>query len=535
MNQMEVKRKRFSIISNIIILLNILVLSGVLGEHGIAYLAGTLECFFFLLVFTAYTLPEAMARLMRTRLQKGQGKNAMRVFNAALILGGVYCIIGSVCLQICADFVLEYLFDTVYGAYALSLLIPAYCLLVFAQVLRGFFQGMGTCIPTGISKIIESIILFATGIFFCFLLKEQGGKIAALLHNDELVASYSSAGVSIGFIAAELFSVLFLFFVFQTNKRNINKGNNKDAFRMTERYGELIYILILTMLPQMAAVFLSRAGIWGGMILFRLTDRDISNSIGIYGAFYGKYLTIILLCVLIIRLSVVKIEGYIQNAYRKNEYKTGKEWIVTGSHMVLLAGLFMVVTIAVLGNSLLDVLFKENSGNAGSMLMAGSSLILFMSLGSFFSNALISQGKIKRVLLNQLGGVIIFFVYAIISNGVWHKGIDRIVIGLCVSNGIVMLGAFLMCIRLAKWKTEWINNVVIPVGCAALTGIIVMLLDKALVTITGTAISVLICVVVGLLVYGVLLLAFRALREEEFEVIPGGRILYRIAEMLHFL
>lgn len=535
MNQMEVKRKRFSIISSIIILLNILVLSGVLGEHGIAYLAGTLECFFFLLVFTAYTMPEAIARLMRTRIQKGQGKNAMRVFKAALILGGIYCLIGSVFLQICAGFVLDYLFDTVYGSYALSLLIPAYCLLVFVQVLRGFFQGMGTCIPTGISRVIESIILFVTGIFFCFMLRKQGEKIAALLHNDELIASYSSAGVSMGFIVAELFSVLFLFLVFQTNKRNINKGNNKEAFRMTERYGELIYILIMTMLPSIAGVFLSRADILGGIILFRFMDRDISNGIGIYGAFYSKYLTIVLLCVLFIRLTVVKVEGHIQNAYRKNEYKSGREWIATGSHMVLLAGLFMSVTIAVLGNSLLNILFKDNSGNAGSMLMSGSSLILFMALGAFFSNALISQGKIKRVLLNQLGGVVIFFAYAIISNGLWQNGIDRIVTGLCISNGIVMFSAFLMCIRLAKWKNEWILNVVIPIGCAALTGIIVMLLDKALVTITGAVASVLICLCVGVVVYGVLLLAFRAIREEEFEVIPGGKILYRIAEMLHFL
>ncbi len=535
MNQMEVKRKRFSIISNTIMLLNILVLSGVLGEHGIAYLAGTLECFFFLLVLTAYTMPEAMARLMRTRLQKGQGKNAMRVFYAALILGVIYCLIGSVVLQVCAGFILEYLFDTIYGAYALRLLIPAYCLFVFVQAFRGFFQGMGTCIPTGISKIIESIILFVTGILFCFLLREQGEKIAALLHNDELISSYSSAGFSIGFIVAELFSFLFLFFVFQTNKRNIHKGNSKDAFKMTERYGELIYILIMTMLPQMAGIFLSRVSIWGGMILFRLNDTNISNGIGIYGAFYGKYLIIVLLCVLIIRLSVVKIEGNIQNAYRKNEYKSGRDLIEIGSHMVLLIGLFMAVIIAVLGNSLLDVLFKDNSGDAGSMLMKGSSLILFMSLGSFFSNALISQGKMKRVLLNQLVGAVIFFVYAIISNSVWHGGIDLIVTGLCVSGGIVMFSAFLMCIRLAKWKTEWINNVVIPVGCAALTGVIVMLLDKALVTIIGAGVSVFISLIVGLLAYSVLLLAFRAIREEEYEVIPGGRILYKIAEMLHFL
>ena len=63
MNQMEVKRKRFDIISSIIFLLNILVLSGILGENGVGYLAGALECYFLLILLTAYTMPGAMQSL----------------------------------------------------------------------------------------------------------------------------------------------------------------------------------------------------------------------------------------------------------------------------------------------------------------------------------------------------------------------------------------------------------------------------------------------------------------------------------------
>ena len=229
------------------------------------YLAGVLECFFLLLLITVYTLPEAMSKLIRARIQKGQNKNAMRVFKSALSLGLLYSIVGSLIIIICSDILLEYLFITTYGSFSLKLLMPAYVLIVFVQVLRGFFQGMGTAVPTGVSKIIESIVLFGTGILFCYLLSKYGNRVADLLHNKEFVSSYSGAGVSIGIIAAELFSVLFLVFVYQTNKRNLRKGNSRENFKMTERISELMNILLITMLPYIACAVCGRIGVLGGM------------------------------------------------------------------------------------------------------------------------------------------------------------------------------------------------------------------------------------------------------------------------------
>lgn len=536
MNQMEVKRKRFSIISSIVLLLNILVLSGVLGEHGMGYLAGVLECFFLLLLITVYTLPEAMSKLIRARIQKGQNKNAMRVFKAALSLGLLYSIAGSLIILICSDILLENLFKITYGSVSLRLLMPAYVLFVFVQVLRGFFQGMGTAVPTGLSQIIESIVLFGTGILFSYLLGKYGSKIADLLHNKEFISSYSGAGISIGIIAAELFSVLFLAFVYQTNKRNLRKGNSKENFKMTERINEIMSILIITMLPYIACAVCGRIGILGGMSLYQHnTGIDLADGIGVCGAFYGKYLAIILLIVMIIRLSIIGIEGQIHVAVRKDEYKNAREWLAVGTHLMMIKGAFWAVTIAILGNTLVDGVFKDNSGNAGNMLMYGSTLILFMALGIFFINVLISQGKIKRVILNMLCGTIVFFAYAVLSTSVWHAGIDGIVIGLCINWFIIVCGCGFLCVRSMKWKAEWVYMVVLPIGCAALTGIIVMLLNKALFTMVGGVISVLICLIAGMFGYYILLMALRGIRREELEVIPGGKILCRIAETIHFL
>lgn len=536
MNQMEVKRKRFSIISSIILLLNILVFTGILGEHGMGYLAGVLECFLLLILITVYTLPEAMAKLIRNRIQKGQNKNVMRVFKAALCLGIIYSVLGSLIILICSDILLGNLFKTVYGSFSLRLLLPAYILVVYVQVFRGFFQGMGTAIPTGVSQIIESIIFAGTGFLFCYLMGKYGNKVADLLRNDEFIASYSGAGISIGIIVAEFFSILFLIFVYQTNKRNLRRVSDKENFRMTEQISEIIRLLIVNMMPYTICIFCNRISILGGLSLYqRNITIDVADGIGVCGAFYGKYLSIILLIVMVIRLSVISIEGQIHAGLKRDEYKTVKEWISIGTHLIVIMCVFFTVITATLGSNFVNALFDDNAGNAGKMLERGSVLILFMSLGLFFSNILIFQGKIRKVILNMGCGVIISLVAMMLSTGIGHGGIDGIIIGLCIYWFVVMAGCGVICIKTIKWKIEWIYMFVIPGGCAALTGIITMLLNKALINIVGGCISVIICSIVGIFAYFILIMALRGIRKEELEVIPGGKFWYRIAETIHFL
>lgn len=535
MNQMEGRRKRYAIISNLILLVNLLVLSGVIGEHGVGYLAGALECFFLLIVLTVYTMPEAMARLIRVRMQKGQGRNALRVWSASLFLGGVYSVLGSALLGFGADFFSEKLMGVSYGAFTLRLFIPAYILFVFVQTFRGFFQGMGSAVPTGISKILEKVILFGASILFCFLFRGYGKKIAAFLVNEEFTASFSSAGVAVGFIVAELFAVLFLLFVYLTNKRNIRTGT-KETFRMTERFGELEYVLVVTMLPGIACMLLGRSVVLGGMAVYqRGAGVKPSVGIGVCGAFYGKYLALVLLLVMVLRLSVIALEGQLQNAWRKEEYKYGRERLSCSVHYLVIQGTFWAVVLAVLGEPLMRALYSGDSGQAGKLLQCGSTLVLFLALGLHFIYVLIGQGRIKSVLLNLTAGAVIFFSCASVLTAVFHTGMEGIVIGFCISWFVIMCGCGFQCIRSLKWKPEWVYLIAIPAGCAALCGLIMMLLNKALISLVGAGLSFLICLLLGGLGNLILLLALRGIRREEFEVLPGGRILCKFAEFLHFL
>lgn len=532
MNQMELKRKRYVIVGNIVWLLNLIVLSNVIGEHGVGYLAAAFEVFVMLLIITGYTMPEAMAKLIKFRMQKGQTRNAGRVFGCSLLLGGIFAASGGLLLFLCADRIAGKLLFQSYAAFTLKLFVPAYILFVFVQIFRGYFQGMGSAVPTVISKVMEKIIVFVSGLIFCFIFTDYGQKVSALLLNEEFTYSFGSAGVPIGFILAGLFALLFLFFVYQMNKGSL-KGSGETS-RMTERYGEIGYVLIMTMLPVIALEALSRIPILTGMILYGNTVADAAG-VGIYGAFYGKYRAAVMLLVMLLQLMLVNTEGAILSACRKEEYKLAKERLSYGSHILCIGGSFFAVTLAVLSKTLVKAVFPADSGQAGSMLALGSSVVFFASLSLFFMAILLGLGQIKLVLLNLLGSFAVFLVSAMVIMKAAELGIRSLVIAgmlfWLVQCGLH--GFFVM--RSLKWKPEWFYLLAIPMGTAAISGIIMALLNRALASLLGYPVTLLICAVVGFVGNLILLLALRGMREAELRTFGAGRILIKFGKITRLL
>lgn len=81
-------------------------------------------------------------------------------------------------------------------------------------VLRGFFQGLGTMMPSAISQIIEQIVNAIISIWAAYVLTGYGKRIGAVLGDpDHYGAAYGAAGgtlgTNLGAVAGLLFVLLF--------------------------------------------------------------------------------------------------------------------------------------------------------------------------------------------------------------------------------------------------------------------------------------------------------------------------------------
>ena len=57
-----------------------------------------------------------------------------------------------------ADMISRHLMESPLSVYTLKVLAPALFIVAVLGVMRGYFQGMGTMVPTAISQVLEQII-----------------------------------------------------------------------------------------------------------------------------------------------------------------------------------------------------------------------------------------------------------------------------------------------------------------------------------------------------------------------------------------
>ena len=170
-----------------------------------------------------------------------------------------------------------------------------------------------------------------------------------------------------------------------------------------------------------------------------------------------------------------------------------------------------------------------------SWMTWGSIIIIFYVFAVIFSHILIRLRKSQYVLI--YGGIafaaaIILIYILLTSTGL---GILSLVIGSIVFYGILTIAGFVIIRKEYQYTQEWVRSFAFPVVAAGISGLIVMLLNKVFISLTGSTISFFICLPVGIAAYVVLLLAIRCVNEKELENMLLGRLLIRIGRALHLL
>ena len=103
--------------------------------------------------------------------------------------------------------------------------------------------------------------------------------------------------------------------------------------------------------------------------------------------------------------------------------------------------------------------------------------------------------------------------------------------------------SFLMCIlngaairKYIKYRQEVVRTFLIPaIASAVMGGAVYGMYELLIKTIKMNAIATATAILVGVIVYGVVLLLMRGLTEEELKAFPKGYLLVKIAKKLHLL
>ncbi|MBP3543750.1 MAG: oligosaccharide flippase family protein, partial [Lachnospiraceae bacterium] len=224
-------------------------MTNIIGDEGMGYYSFAFEPYSVMLLLSYHGLPTAVSKLVAERNGEGRFKNSYRVFRVAMVLAIVIGALTGAIIYFGADYIAGGLNNQPMSAYALKVLGPTIFVLAIMGILRGYFQGMGTTVPTALSQIFEAIANAIVSVVAAGYLFEAGKKFDLVVNSKSHAEAYGAAGGTLGTLVGAAAGLFFLVFVFMMFKPMLYKQMRKDHTGRKESYGGLVSILILTAAP----------------------------------------------------------------------------------------------------------------------------------------------------------------------------------------------------------------------------------------------------------------------------------------------
>lgn len=527
------------IITKIIGVIYRIPLINIMGDQGQAYYGIAFEIYAIALLLTSYSLPLAVSKLVSARVAKGERRNAFRVFKAALIFAitagtaiGLIVFFGS-------DFIAGKIMAMEPSKYALRVLAP--CLLVVAVmgVIRGYFQGLGTMLPTAISQILEQIVNAVVSVVGASYLFEFGKKAAETKAKEYLPAAYGAAGGTLGTLCGAIAGLLFLAFVFLAYRKIIKRQLRRDHSRYRESYSDIFTVLFYTITPVIlsTAVYQSTkildAGIFSNIMDVQGMAKEKYETL--WGMYTGKFNTLVNVPLAIANAVGASVIPSLTAAVTSGNRKLVYSKIQLATRFTMIISIPSMVGCMVLARPVLDLLFSGNNKVPALLLITGSVTIVFYSLSTITNAMLQGVNRMTIPIRNAAISLVIHLVALFIMLVAFKMNIFAVIGGTIVFS-------FSMCVlnqralhREIGYKQEKMKTFVIPLMASIIMGVVALISQMILEIILPPKIATVLTLFVAVIVYGVALLLLGGLTEEEILAMPKGHLLVKVLKKVHLL
>ena len=257
------------------------------GDEGNAIFASAFQVYAIALTICSVGVPNAISKLVSSRVAIGDNKGAYRIFKIALFLFSFIGFFCSSCIFIFSKEIANNYLQISETEIVLMTLSPAIFFVAIESVFKGYFNGREKITITAKSQVIEQIIKTILTIMIVEI-------ISNVTKNDtELMV----IGVTIGATVANLFSLLYLYYILRKNKINVWREVNLSVKTVrNESYKKIIHnILVATFPIAITALLISINKTIDAVTIVRLLKNVVgeNEATTAYGILNGKVDTLI--------------------------------------------------------------------------------------------------------------------------------------------------------------------------------------------------------------------------------------------------
>ena len=527
-----------SIVARIIGLIYRVPVTRIIGDYGNGLYGFAYEVYAMVLLISSYSLPTAISKLVAARNQKGEHKNAFKIFKAGLFFTLVVGALAGSITFLLADYISGTIMKDSMIALSLRVLAPTIFIVAIMGVLRGYFQGLGTMLPTAISQIIEQIVNAFVSVIAAYYLYAYGSKVAKVLQNEDYAAAYGAAGSSMGTLLGAVVGGAFLLFIMLIYQRVLKKKIRRDHTITTESYGSIYMVLFSTIVPIVLSTAVYNSTVFIDGIVFNnvMTKKGLENATELFGVFTGKYRLLVNVPVSIASAMATSMIPSLTAAVTARSRKLINQRISISIRFIMVISIPCMVGLAVLGSPILQLLFNDGSKLPANMLMLGSVAVVLYSLSTLSNGILQGLNRMNVPVTNAFISLVIHVAVIYVLLQFTNGSIYIVVIG-------NVLFAFLMCMlnsivirRATGYRQELKKTFIIPGIAATIMGVVSYVIYFLLYQLTkNNTISVIVALAIAVVVYGVVLLALKGFTEDELRSLPKGTMLVKIAKKFHLM
>lgn len=515
-------------------------LANIIGDDGNGYYSAAFSIYSILLIVSSYSLPVAVSKMVSVRLAKREYRNSRRILKAALIYATVAGGIGASLLWFGADFFANDILNMPFCSFALKTLAPTIWVMAYLGVLRGYFQGHATMMPTAFSQVLEQIVnavvsIAAAGSLFAYGIKSN------LVHGETQYSyAFGAAGGTIGTGAGALMAFVFLVLIMLAYRPVVRKQIKRDSGKKLEGYGRISYLLCITILPiVVSSAIYNVSSVVDNAVFADAMDKlgrqaDIASQWGIY---MGKYHLLFNIPVAIANsLSSSLIPSLSQAVAARNKGQVF-ERVTMAIRFSMLIAIPATVGLTVLAGPVNNLLFTRTDNTMLiKMTMAGSLAVLFFSL-STVTNAVLQGINHMHVPIRNAAISLVLHVAALylmlyrFDMGIYSVVYSNILFALfmCILNGL-SIGYYL------NYRQEIVKTFILPTIASGIMGAVAFFVYRGTnMIIKSNIIGTLSAIMAAVPVYGILLIKLRCVDEVELHTMPGGAKILRAAKKLHLL
>lgn len=485
------------------------------GDRSFAIYNVTYQIYAFIYVLTNTGIPSSISKIVSEFISLGNYRSAIKTFKISRILLFIIGIVMSI-IMFCISGPLTIHMNYMEARYSVVALCPAIIFTSVSSAYRGYFQGTSNMKPTAISQVMEQVLNTVFSLLFADILIKYG-----------IVAG--CIGATVGTTLGAMISGIYLIHTYR-KITSLNISDCVNNIKVIKHGNKQILIRVLKYsIPITLCIGITNAGAL--IDSYNITNRLIAAgnqpkfAQAIYGM-YAKYITLINVPISIISALAVAVLPAISSAVILKNKNMAKNKIIFAYKINFLIAIPSAVGFSVLGYPIYELLHLKDGYR---IMIFGSIIVLFMGLMQIQTSILQGMGRLYVVTLYAILGIVTKYIINYILVAVPGINIYGAIIGSAVGFGIPILLNILYIQKTLKLKINVKFYILKPLISSMLMAAAIYLSYNVISLILGfvfkgylnNAISVVMAIILGVVVYLKSLIMINGIDDDEIDILPN--------------